>query len=83
MYNKNRCFRIENYDVTNYQHLKNVQAEALKHLNETHLAYFIHWSSLLTLESKVRTDLKSLHEVFTVDAATRLVLFLQKNTLFI
>lgn len=68
-----RCFRTENYNLTNYKHLNAVQTEVLGHLSEDHLKYFIHWSLLLTLEGKNRIDLKNFREVFTMDATTRLV----------
>ncbi|CAH0547646.1 unnamed protein product [Brassicogethes aeneus] len=58
--------RYNKEDVSSNKTLQNIQNEALNHISDDHLKYFMHWNSLLALESNCNSKMgKSLREIYT------------------
>lgn len=54
----------ENIDLSYYKQLIGIKNETLKHLDDSHVEYFIHWSSLISLESNTKQK-KLIQDIYT------------------
>ncbi|KAG5878691.1 hypothetical protein JTB14_029759 [Gonioctena quinquepunctata] len=52
-------------DISSNKILKNIQDNALAHLNETHLNYFMKWVTLIAYESNSKSSAKDVREIYT------------------
>ncbi|KAJ8949315.1 hypothetical protein NQ318_006740 [Aromia moschata] len=63
--------RYNNEDISSKQVLKNIQDEAFFYLDDSHLEYFMHWVSLIALESNSGRGHKNLREIYTLPPEER------------
>ncbi|XP_018569495.1 DNA replication ATP-dependent helicase/nuclease DNA2 [Anoplophora glabripennis] len=63
--------KYNNEDISSMKTLKNIQDEVFFYLDESHLNYFIHWVSLLALESNTKKGSKDLREIYTLPPEER------------
>ncbi|KAJ8924803.1 hypothetical protein NQ315_000957 [Exocentrus adspersus] len=63
--------KFNNEDISSKKTLQHIQDEAFFYLEESHLNYFMHWVSLLALESNSTRGSKDIREIYTLTPEER------------